>query len=447
MSITDYGGQGSVFLISSNGETNRLPVPSGSPNDPLGWSPLKSFLCLLSMSIFTTIGLILVQGTTLLLVPLATEYSPEEIAPFRLDVLSSLPSLFWGIGAVIWVPLSMAVGRRPVFIICTLLLTISTLMAALSQDFHTHLTARCLQGSAAAISPSSMILMILDIVFVHQRPRTIALYWCMCNATSNVSLAFTPYIVQVGGSWRAFYWLWLGPCFLTILLAVLWSPETYFARPQTAFDEHILSHADAGKGTAHTSSWEEVPWIKPMPDAPAMWRFSTFFKNILFWNRSTTGGWPAMKAFPQYLAMKLARHDKGVHEPEHYLPSFIVPVIISSISLALFGFGAEREWNWTWIVLLVGLNYFSAISMATSNVLWITEAFPRWAGAAITIVAAGGYGMSFVLGSTIVPWIESDGIGNTYLGLGMLTWVVGLIGFPIFCYGKRFREYIYSRWD
>ncbi|XMA17524.1 hypothetical protein WAI453_010315 [Rhynchosporium graminicola] len=43
MSITDYGGQGSVFLISSNGETNRLPIPSGSPNDPLGWSPLKFF--------------------------------------------------------------------------------------------------------------------------------------------------------------------------------------------------------------------------------------------------------------------------------------------------------------------------------------------------------------------------------------------------------------------
>ncbi|CZS89263.1 uncharacterized protein RCO7_04756 [Rhynchosporium graminicola] len=215
-----------------------------------------------------------------------------------------------------------------------------------------------------------------------------------------------------------------------------------------AFDEHILSQAGTGKGTAHTSSWEEVPWIKPMPDAPAMWRFSTFFKKILFWNRSTTGGWPAMKGSPcqillcavnplilwvlilnlyvfggmvvtsttyisllmsppynftftqiglvraspflgallaypasgiltEYLAMKLARHNKGVHEPEHYLPSFIVPVITSSISLALFGFGAEREWNWTWIVLLVGLNYFSAISMATSNVLWITEAFPR----------------------------------------------------------------------
>ncbi|KAH6708746.1 major facilitator superfamily transporter [Leptodontidium sp. MPI-SDFR-AT-0119] len=515
MAKSDYGKQGSVFLITSNGETICLPIPSRSPNDPLRWGRLKTFLSLFAMGLFTTIGLIQVQGTSLLLHPLEIEYSQE--APLRIDLLSSVPSLFWGIGALIWVPLSMAIGRRPVFIFCSILLTLSTAMAGFSRNFRTHLAARCFQGFAGSISPSTMILMILDVTFIHQRPRTIALFWCLCDGMSNICLAFTSYILTAGGSWRAFYWVWLGPCFLTILLALVWSPETYFQRPPMAFDGHIIAQSEIGKITVY-NSWEEVPGGKPMPDEPKVRTTSEFLKNILFWNRTTIGGWPVIKAFPRqimicalnplilwvlvlnsfvfggmvvtcatyvsvlmappynftdneiglvkfspfigsllafpasgilttWFAKILATRNRGVHEPEHYLPSFILPVVTSSISLSLFGIAVEREWDWGWIIFFVGLDYFSVLSMFTSNTLWVTEAFPRWAGAALTVVGGGAYALSFVLGSTIVPWINSQGIGNTYVELGILTWLVGLFGFPVNFWGKRFRGYIYSKWE
>lgn len=72
-----------------------------------------------------------------------------------------------------------------------------------------------------------MILMVIDLTFIHQRPRYIALFWSLCNGFSNAGLALTPYIVS-GGSWRTFYWAWLGLCALTIALAFILSPETYF---------------------------------------------------------------------------------------------------------------------------------------------------------------------------------------------------------------------------
>ncbi len=76
-STIEYGKQSSVYLITSGGEILRLPIPSRSPNDPLKWSALKTFLALVSMSVFTTVGLILVQGTSLLLHVLEYEYAPE----------------------------------------------------------------------------------------------------------------------------------------------------------------------------------------------------------------------------------------------------------------------------------------------------------------------------------------------------------------------------------
>jgi hypothetical protein len=74
----------SVYLITSDGRTLELPIPSRSLNDPLRWSLLKRATVMGVISLFTVVGLILVQGTSLLLFALENEYSPEV----RLDFSS-----------------------------------------------------------------------------------------------------------------------------------------------------------------------------------------------------------------------------------------------------------------------------------------------------------------------------------------------------------------------
>ena len=66
-----------------------------------------------------------------------------------MDVLVTAPTLMLGIGAFIWVPISLALGRRPVSIFCTILLTLATVWAATAQTFQQLLGAICLQGLAA----------------------------------------------------------------------------------------------------------------------------------------------------------------------------------------------------------------------------------------------------------------------------------------------------------
>jgi hypothetical protein len=361
-----------------------------------------------------------------------------------------------------------------------------------------------------------MILAVIEMNFIHQRPQHIAFFWCITALFSNAGLALTPYIVSSGGSWRSFYWAWLGPCAFTILLAYLWSPETYFERPAIAFDGHILLQGENGKVQVY-NKWEEVPGGKPVPDIPKTWRVLNITKNIMSWNVTKMKGWPAMKAFPQqiviclfnplilwvlilnafvfggmvvtcatyvdvlmappynftfnaiglakfspgigalvafpvsgyltsWMVKGLARGNNGIREPEHYLPSFILPVISSSSSLCLFGAAVENYWESKWILFLVGLNYFSAISIFTSNTIWVTEAFPHWASPAIVVVGAGGYGVSFGLSAGIFPWIQSQGLGMSYIQLGLVTLIVGFIGLPISVWGKPCREYIYKRW-
>ena len=66
---------GSVFLITSDGRTLYLPIPSPSPHDPLNWGVRKRFAALGALFFFAIISLVQVQGASLLMVALEDEYA------------------------------------------------------------------------------------------------------------------------------------------------------------------------------------------------------------------------------------------------------------------------------------------------------------------------------------------------------------------------------------
>lgn len=72
--------------------------------------------------------------------------------PSRISDLASYPTLCMGLGNFFFVPLSMAIGRRAPFILSSIILLASTIWAARSESFESHLAARCLQGLCAGIS-------------------------------------------------------------------------------------------------------------------------------------------------------------------------------------------------------------------------------------------------------------------------------------------------------
>jgi hypothetical protein len=68
---------GSVYLISSDGRMLSLPIPTRSTRDPLNWSTNKRARALLALIFFAVVGLVQVQGPSLMLNELAKEYSAE----------------------------------------------------------------------------------------------------------------------------------------------------------------------------------------------------------------------------------------------------------------------------------------------------------------------------------------------------------------------------------
>jgi hypothetical protein len=107
-----------------------------------------------------------------------------------------------------------------------------------------------------------MILMIIELTFIHQRPGYIALFHVVASGVSNAALSLTPYLTSGGGNWRDFYWAWLGPSILSIFMALVWYPETYFERPPMAFDGHIVAQNSSLKVKVY-ATWDEVSVLSP----------------------------------------------------------------------------------------------------------------------------------------------------------------------------------------
>lgn len=156
--------------------------------------------------------------------------------------------------------------------------------------------------------------------------------------------------------------------------------------------------------------------------------------------------WPVSGHLLSSTTKRLAMNNKGVREAEHYLPAFILPVILATLSNVLYGFAVERTWHHAIIISAFGLNTFAFSSIGIAGTLWVTEAFPRWAGPSIVVVYGLAYIASACMTYAIVPWIRSQGIEGMQLELAISILAVGCIGVPLAFFGKRVRQRINGKW-
>jgi predicted MFS family arabinose efflux permease len=82
-----------------------------------------------------------------------------------------------GISSYFLVPLSIAVGRRPVLLVCGVLVWVGGFWAGASNSLASHLGARAVQGIGAGAVEALIPLIVQDIMFIHERSRAMSVIW------------------------------------------------------------------------------------------------------------------------------------------------------------------------------------------------------------------------------------------------------------------------------
>lgn len=92
----------------------------------------------------------------------------------KVALLASLPLLVNGISSFFLVPLSIAIGRRPVLLLAGACAWAGGLWAGFSTSLDSHIAARCFQGLGAGAVEALIPLIVQDFMFIHQRNKAIA---------------------------------------------------------------------------------------------------------------------------------------------------------------------------------------------------------------------------------------------------------------------------------
>ncbi|EEP78771.1 predicted protein [Uncinocarpus reesii 1704] len=143
-----------------------------------------------------------------------------------------------------------------------------------------------------------------------------------------------------------------------------------------------------------------------------------------------------------WCTLRLSRRNRGIMEPEFRLWTMLIPAIINTGGLLMYGLGSLYGVHW---ILPAGFGMvFIAFGIGSGAAIALTYAvdcYPRVASEALVLMLfirnLIGTGFTFA----IEPWLEHNGMQNTTIIMAMLCLVTNLSFLFMVWKGKSFREW------
>ncbi|CAK7206138.1 hypothetical protein SEUCBS139899_008922 [Sporothrix eucalyptigena] len=422
----------------------------------------------------------------------------KPVSLYEVTLLSTLPSLTNCAASFLLVPLSLAIGRRPVLLVTAMFSWIGGFLAAYSTSLKEHLAARVIHGLGSATVEALLPLVMQDMVFIHQRNRAIAAIMACQGPMMTIFGILSPYIA-VEHSWRWIYLITSAVGVLAWVLLIVFVPETRIVRSkqelngqqiwpvQPGSTRTELDYATYGKRTLRDDlgmfnrgfQWREafLQMLRSLQTTyfPAMLLVicidAVFF--IILQSVGQTISFALLAAgipyelsgltmliglvasgivylfggpFADKLTLKISRlRGKTNREPEFQLPNLVVPFLASMGGCIIFGCAVQLHWHIA--ITLVGNTLLMVGSMTAATVLktFIIESYPQWPGPVLVNVNTLRTVISFGFSSHASSWVQDRGYLFVF-GVYVAVLFLMLLLLPLFyVYGKTFRQWTSGR--
>ncbi|KAL4940530.1 hypothetical protein BDV06DRAFT_196352 [Aspergillus oleicola] len=204
------------------------PKPMNDPNDPLNWEPWRKYLN------FALTCLYVLIVTEFLCAATPTWGPMHEQLNFSWAALNNSYAIgcgFLGIGAVIFTPLSLKFGRRPLYLISILIVFAVAIWSAKMQKAAELMLVNVFSCAAGALSEVMVQMTIADVFFVHQRGVMNAIFIWTAQIGGSVGPLVAGF-VTVSQGWRWVWWwnvIFLGVCLA--LFGFLYEETKYIPPP------------------------------------------------------------------------------------------------------------------------------------------------------------------------------------------------------------------------
>ncbi|KAJ5766327.1 MFS general substrate transporter [Penicillium nucicola] len=200
-------------LHTNHDEIILQPRPTDDPNDPRNWTPFRKYLnfgltCLWALLI-----------TEFLCAATPTWGPMHEQLGFSWAILNDSYAIgcgFLGIGAVVLTPFALKFGRRPLYLLSTMVTFAVSIWSAKMEKPVDIMLVNVLSCFFGALSEVIIQMTIADMFYVHERGRMNAIFIWTVQLGGSLGTLAAGYIT-VSQGWRWVWWwnaILFGACFL-----------------------------------------------------------------------------------------------------------------------------------------------------------------------------------------------------------------------------------------
>lgn len=445
-----YGGKGevnddfipgTVHLVDTSHDLNvekmkggdsdiiLQPQPLDDVNDPLRWLQKKKnfqFSMLFVWSVFLAVA---VNWTG----PYYTEWTEEFNCTLgQINIYQGLIFLFLGIGCAVLQPTALKLGRRFVYLLCTILGIVGNAIGINATRIQTLYASGVLLGLAAAPVDSLVEISSTDVFFIHERASRLSFLVLALYFGSDIG----PVVASYLPSWNWAYRLQvIILCVLFVILLFLLHDST-FARPEEEAEKDILLqiksretgqevlYSDQDKKVMYTSQEEETGSL----ETGAGKRSYLKKLQILELEYNDKRSWWTLFVSPIFTALFPAVLWSGVVYGAQMMWLSLLSTTQSLVYTEYYGFGTSATGLTNLAPLvgsIIGMCYggwfvdWLSVKIARKNNGVMESEFRLWAMIVPTLLNAAGllaYGLASVNRN---PWPVSVVIGQGFLGFAM----------------------------
>ncbi|KAH6986795.1 major facilitator superfamily domain-containing protein, partial [Ilyonectria destructans] len=404
-----------------------------------------------------------------------------------------ISALFLGASNTLWVPLSNILGRRPVLLVATLLMTLCTLWCGLATSYNSLMVARVFQAIGSVASETVAPTLVGEVFFMHERGRAMAIYTIFLAGDSLIGGIVDGYIGSNLG-WQYIFWVGIalcGPCFLGVLLLV---PETLFDR-EVVDARHIRQSAQLiHRQDILLSTYNLTPmpftyirslgFISPRGDVlqkfvrpwrtallPGTWLVTLHCGGLVGGIVAVSTIGPQLVAAPPYLwganvglinvggvigallgalytymvvdyrLKQSAKREHGSAEPESRLPTMFPTLAIATSGFLVFGFCADHPSKNAWVGLQVGYAMIAMGLMQITSVgfNYLIDCYMHLASNCFVVVTILRAIIDFAWTFFVTAWIHDRGAAEPSGIFGMVMGIFSLLTVSMWLLGKRKR--------
>jgi len=165
------------------------------------------------------------SGITAILPIVQAEYGGDP----KTNDLVTWPAFFMGVGNLLAIPVALAVGRRPVYLMSTIVLAFGCLWCAKSTSLASHIAGRDVMSIAAGQAEALSPLIIQELFYLHERGHVIA-WFCALQTLGTASLIVSSSYLATDLGWRWWYGVFGCLSGAIALLSIFFVVETKYVR-------------------------------------------------------------------------------------------------------------------------------------------------------------------------------------------------------------------------